>query len=467
MPKGEYAKALDYASKALDYVMYDPDANYVYAVIARRMGNLVDAKETLGWAARSMKYRSAAYCQLGEIYLMEQNFARALEFLQRSLDYDANSIQARQVLSTLYRLLENPQQAKETLNKILAIDPLNHLARFEQYLLEPDGRKLDSFQSLIRNELPHETYLEIAMYYVNLGLEDDAIRLLDAAPEQAVVRYWQAYLWREKSPERSREALRRATELSPYLVFPHREESIPVFQWADRALPGQWQAKYYLGLIYWGLRREEDALRLLNQCADQPDYAPFYLCRACLEQDSNPKQALRDYQRAHAVDPQDWRNWRRLAGFYGEQGMHDEAMKLAVEASQRFPDQDQIKVLLARSYLNNGHYRECYSVLDSADILPFEGQRDVHELFVQCQICLAMKALKQGRREESLKWLEGSKEFPKRLGTGRPQDPDFRVQDCLMMFAYEEMGAPAKAEEARKRIAGYTARRGAAELTRR
>ena len=104
--RAEYAKALEYARKALDYVMYDPDANYIYGVIARRMGNLVDAKETLGWAARSMKYRSSAYCQLGEIYLMEGNSGRALEFLQRSLDYDAHNIKAQQVLSTAYRLLK-------------------------------------------------------------------------------------------------------------------------------------------------------------------------------------------------------------------------------------------------------------------------------------------------------------------------------------------------------------------------
>ena len=50
--RAEYETALEYAHKALDFVMYDPDANYIYGVIARRMGNLVDAKETLGWAAR-------------------------------------------------------------------------------------------------------------------------------------------------------------------------------------------------------------------------------------------------------------------------------------------------------------------------------------------------------------------------------------------------------------------------------
>ncbi len=46
------AEALGYAEKALEEDMYDAEANYVYGVIARRMGKYADAKETFGWAAR-------------------------------------------------------------------------------------------------------------------------------------------------------------------------------------------------------------------------------------------------------------------------------------------------------------------------------------------------------------------------------------------------------------------------------
>jgi hypothetical protein len=139
--------------------------------------------------------------------------------------------------------------------------------------------------------------------------------------------------------------------------------------------------------------------------------------------------------------------------------MHEKSMSLAVEASRRFPDEDLIKILLARTYLNNGRYQECYSVLENATILPFEGQRDVHDLYVRCQISLALQALKKGRNEDALKRLEGSKEYPVRLGTGKPNDPDFRVQDLLMALAYARLGVPAKAEEAEKRISEWAARR--------
>jgi hypothetical protein len=47
--RGEYQKALGYGHKALETAMYNSEANYIYGVISRRLGNLVDAKETLGF----------------------------------------------------------------------------------------------------------------------------------------------------------------------------------------------------------------------------------------------------------------------------------------------------------------------------------------------------------------------------------------------------------------------------------
>jgi len=457
--RAEYKKGLEYARKALDYVMYDPDANYIYGILSRRMDNLVDAKETLGWAARSMQYRSSAYSELGGIYVMEGNLERAQEYLKRSLEYDANNVRTYEVLATVYRLLKQPRKAQETLAKILEIDPLDHLARFEQYLLEPGPATLNNFKSMIRSELPHETYLEIAVSYANLRLDGDALRVLEVAPDQATVRYWQAYLLREKSPAESRKALEKAAALSPYLVFPFREESIPVFQWAAAAQPGDWKATYYLGLIYWGLRRGEDAMKMFEACGERPDYAPAYISRAFLERDANSQKAQADYERAYAIDRKDWRTWYHLASFYAGKGAHDKALDLAVEASRQFPNEDAVKVLVARAYLNNGRYQDCNNVLANATILPFEGQSDIHTLFVQCLVSRAMADMKKGQYNQAIERLERSREYPERLGTGAPPDPDLRIQDYLLMFCYQESGAPAKAAEAGERISAYSSRR--------
>ncbi len=363
-----------------------------------------------------------------------------------------NNVRTYQVLATVYRLEKQPLKAREALAKILEIDPLNHLGQFEQYLLEPSPTALSRFQSAIRGELPHETYLEIAAYYVNLRQNGDALRVLGAAPEQATVRYWQAYLLREKSPAESRQMLEKASALSPYLVFPFREESIPVFEWAAAARPSDWKPGYYLGLIYWGLRRNLDTQKLFDGLGDRPDYAPAYISRAFLERTADAARAQADYERAYALDKKDWRTWYQLAGFYLERGNNAKALNLAADAYRQFPQEDAIKVLAARAYLNNGRYQDCSSVLANATILPFEGQSDIHNLFVECLASQAMADMKAGRYSQAVAQLEQSREYPERLGTGAPPDPDFRIQDYLQMFCYRESHQDAQAAAAMDRI---------------
>ncbi len=458
--QARYEKALSFASKALKYVMYDPDVNYIYGVISKYLGNLTDAKETLGWAARSMKYRSAAYCQMAEIYLMEKNFELAREYIKRSLDYNTYNIKAYQVKATIWRLSNQSEKVAKVLDKLLEIDPLNHLARFEQYLLESTPDKLKNFTSMIRNELPHETYTEIAMYYVNLGLHGDALKVLEVAPEYPTVRYWQAYLLKDKDPQRSQEYVKKAESLSPYLVFPYREEIIPVFRWAKEHLPSDWKTKYYLGLVYWGKGRYEDARVEFASCGQEPDYAPFYIARGFLFRNINPQKHVSDFEKAYAIDQKDCQNWHYLIGVYNEKGMSDKALPLARKAAKLFPDEDLIIVDLARTFMHNRLYKDCYSVLKTAKILPYEGQRDTHRLFVESQVYLAMEDIKKKNYAEAVKHLEGSKEYPERLGTGEPRNPDYRLQDYLTALCYDKMGMKDKSEGAKKRIFDFSILRG-------
>lgn len=452
--RAEYKTALEYAHKALNESMYDADANFIYGVIARRLDQLTDAKETLGWAARSMKFRSSAYTELGSICLMESNLDLARHYLESALKYDADNLRALQLLATTHRRAARPAEAIKILTRILDIDPLNHTARFEQYLLDPTPANRTAFTSMIRNELPHETYLEIAVDYANLKRYDDALKVLALAPEQAEIRYWQAYLQRDKPA--AAQLLKQASALSPYLVFPFREESVPVFQWAAQTNPNDWKVKYYLGLVYWGLRRAGDARREFAACGNAPDYAPLYISRAYLTRESNPDAALADFERAKAVGSDDWRNWRHLASYSLDRGLNARALELAREAARKFPAEDQLKVLLARAELANGRFQDAYDVLKDATILPFEGQRDVHSLYVQSQLGLALEQMKKGAFAEALKFIESSREYPERLGTGKPGHPDYRLQDALAMLCYEYSGQPARAPEAAARDAVET-----------
>lgn len=451
--RAEYERALEYASRALQIAMYDPDANYMFGVISRSLGNLVDAKETLGWAARSMEYRSNAYCQIAEILILEGNLESALEYAERAIDFNSYNIRAREVLGIVHRKLGHPDRADMVLGGLLEVDPLNHLARFELYLLGPDSRKLDSFKTMIRSELPHEHYLEVALFYAELDLVDEAVQVLLEAPEYPTVQYWLAYLLRNRDRSGSGAHLEVAEGLGPELVFPFREETISVLKWVITEWPGSWKAKYYLGLIYWGKGRVDEAHTLFSSCG-APEYAPFHLAMGHLEKEN----ALTHFRRALETDLSGWRNWHYLIAEYRRLSRSEEALELSKGAAGRFPDHIVITMDHVGSLFDSGRYGECLSILQDLEVLPYEGGWEAHNLFMRAQVHLALEAMEKEDYRGAVRYLEGSKEYPERLGTGEPYEVDFRMQDYLTAVAYERMGSGRRGREARQRVIDYTLR---------
>lgn len=454
--RGEYETAKFYAHRALLNEMYDPEANYVSGIIYKRLGNLTDAKETLGWAARSLEYRSSAYGQMAEIYFMEKNYELSLNYIRKALNYNAYNINAMLLEAAIYRLRSRPYKAQEVLRKVLAMDPLNHLARYEFYLSEPAQSRLEDFRSMIRNELPNETYVELALHYVNLGLEQQAIPVFEMIPDYPTGCYWLSYLTREEDPEKSRMYCDKAQDLSPWLVFPYREESIPVFEWASKESPGDWKARYYLALILWSKGRVPEARGYFDSCGDQPDFTPFYLARGHFYKSVDLQQAQTDFEKAVNVDPKSWKTWHTLIGFYNEQIMPELALEKALEAVRLFPEEDILKVDLVRAFIGNERNVEAADILDDLEILPSEGATGVHRLFVRCHVNLGLQNIQEKNYEQAILHLEKAKTYPENLGSGQPYESDQRMQDYLLAYAYDKMGDREKAEEIKKAIYDYT-----------
>jgi tetratricopeptide (TPR) repeat protein len=453
--RGEYPKALGYARKALENSMYDPEANYIYGVISRRLGDLIDAKETLGWASRSLEFRPAAYLQLAEIAFVENKTELAAQYAQRSIDFNAYESGAYEILAAAYRKMGKVEAAKDVLARLLDFDPLDHMARFELYLLDPTPKNLDAFKSMIRNELPQETYLEMAITYMRWRCDSDAAAVLRNAPEYPTVYYMLSRLLMKEFPDESKTYLGKASALSPLLVFPFREEEIPLFEWAMAVRPTDWKPKYYLGLIFWGKGRLEEAMELFEQC-DAADFAPFFLARAELFRQRSPEKAAADYERAVSLDETAWRNWHALIDFRTKSGETGKALEAAQKAARLFAKTVPVQVDLVKSFISAKKYEDAATVLDAITALPFEGASEIHGLFAQTHVQLGLEGLRAGNWTAAIGQLERSKEYPESLGTGKPFDPDCRLQDYFEFLAFQKTGQKDKAEAALQAVIDYT-----------
>ena len=479
--RGEYEIAHEFARTALSHNTYDSDANQMYGVIMDRLGETVKALEAYGWAARSPKYRSGAYASMAELYLKSGRPERAEEFAIRSLESNKQNINSYKALAVSYRKQQKLQEARSVLETMLEVDPLNHFARFEQYLLEPNDRRFEEFSSHIRNEFPHETYLELAVYYDKLGLNNDAVTLLQLWHRQPemyeryrgldrrditrmqqqssspMIYYWLAYLTREQSPQESRDHLEEAVNSSPYLNFPFRLESIPVLEWAEEQ-NNSWKNSYYLGLIYWHIGRRDEALQQFARLGEIPDYAPFYMARGLLREQLNESVdlMLSDLQKANELAPDEWRTWNELITYHLDQGNTEMAVEYAERAMERFPETDGIELSYADALLRNQQYEACVDLLEQIRVLPSEHARGSRVVYERATLLAAVEKIRGGRYEQALEYIEKAMTWPENLGIGKPYDPDVRIQNYLAAYVYEQLGDDDRAKERYDEVISYT-----------
>ncbi len=444
--RAEYLKALDHARNALAIDAYDAGANFIYGVINRQLGNLADAKDGLSWAARSLEFRSAAYEQLAEICIVENRPERAGEYSKRALEYNAGNLNARQVQAIVCRAKKDEAAARAALDEIVRIDPLSHFARFERYLLDPSEANRETFTSLVRGEFPHETCLELAVFYLNLGLTAEAVRVLESAPAHPLVDLWLGYLFRSDNPVKSKGYLEKAMAASPSLVFPHRLETIPVLRWAAAQDKG-WKASYCLGLVLWNIGKTEEARELFERVEAKPDWAPFYLTRARLRSEARDRgDVLADIQYAITLDGQNWRAWRAQTDFYEKNGDFGNAFKSAAAMYKQQPEKPALAMDYAKALLHGGRYEKCLKVLAGTTVLPYEGAWEGRDLYRQANLFLAASALRKGNAKKAVEWVGKARLWPESLGVGKPYDVDERLENFVAAAAAERKGDGKNAE---------------------
>ena len=445
----QFDSALYYSNLGLQLDAYDPGVNYYAGVNYRAQGDLLNALETFGWAARSAEYRSPAYAQMAAIEIQRGDLALGEQYAEQALDFNRYNFNALHTLAIIYRKTNRAAEADKALETLLATDALDHFADFEKYLLHNTPDNLARFKATIQNEFPYQTYLEVALQYQSLGLADDAIQVLDKAPAQPLVRLWKAYLKQDAS------ALPAIAAESPAFVFPFRLETVEVLQWATQK-SDHWKFKYYLALNDWGIQREKDALSLFQACGTVPDYAPFYTSRAFLQKGKDARQELADLETAQRLDPQDWRTTSTLIEYYERQQDHQKTLTLTTAAIKKFKGNYTLGLQHAKALLNDGQYAASVKTLEGMTILPFEGSSDGKTVYEQAYMLWALDLIGKKKYADAMTKLEKSKAWPENLGVGKPYDADTRMQEYAEAFCLQKMNKGKEAEALQTAIVEYS-----------
>ncbi|MGI8950999.1 MAG: DUF5107 domain-containing protein [Chitinophagaceae bacterium] len=433
-----YEYALQLAKRALSINTEDGEANYYYGLINVQLNNIADAKDGFDIAALTPAYRSAAYTNLSSIYLKENNSDKALMYAQKAMVNNAYNIAALQLQALIFRHENDKQNADKILDTILSLDALNHFAMFEKYLWQQDDKIKLQFTSTIQNELPAETYTELAIWYYNNNCISEAEQVFQLSPASVTATYWLAFL-NNKTID--------FDKINPSFSFPFRSETANII---EQLLKKQdnWLLKYHLALIYHDRNRINEAKQLLLSCKNIPAFAPFYATRAAIFIDSSADFILSDLKKAFQLD-NGWRYRKLLAEFYINHEHADSALQLMQPYMKQHSDDYVMGMLYGKILLLNDKYADADKLLTNLTIIPFEGATLSHELYRQAKLIESINALKNKKYIQSINFIQQAKLWPENLGVGKPYDADIdvRLENWLAYLIYKSMNKTNQAKQ--------------------
>jgi len=447
--KGEYTKGLEIINKGLSIDTYNPSLNYIAGIIYKATHDNLNAKETFGWAARSIKYRSNAFSQMGDIFLKEKQYDKAIEYANKALKFNSENIPAMEILAIAYRKMNNVSAATKSLEKIYDLDPLHHIIPYEKYLTMTNSENREFVINSHRSELAYQTYLELAISYYNRGLIDEAIKLLELGPKESINKIWESFLTKDKNK------LKTVVQSSLVdFVFPFRRETLETLKWADSII-SDWKITYFLGLNLWGKNRIDEAIEKFISLQNIPNHSTFYLSRAHLLKKTNQIDPLKDLKKAYTLDTSNWRVARALANYY----MSKEKNKDAIGIIKKTYNQNKLNYIIGMDYvkilIELKKYKTAVSSLNKLHILPYEHAGEGRDLYTSAYFGLTMEEINKKNYTKAINLINTSKKWPEQLGVGKPYNVDERIQDYLLFYCYSKLENNV-AEKYLKKIIDYS-----------
>jgi tetratricopeptide (TPR) repeat protein len=410
--RGQYQAARELAARALSVNTYDYEANYLDGLASFALGDLETAKERLGLAAYSPAYRSPAMVMIAKARMRAGHWNEARAAAERCLRADPMNPDAHLIRIASLRMAGDKTRAAASARLLLVQWPLHHAANWE---LERLGVAGVDFLSGIRNELPLETIIDVAGWYEEAGLVEDALALLALAPKHPVARIRAAYLLSRADREQDASAhLAAAAELPVDGVSPFRRESRPALMWAAEK-GGSWKFKYLAAVFLASAGEDSVADALLDECGEQDDLV-LRLFRASRREGS---ARLADLLAARKFSDS-WRVGNALAKYY--QSVEDAEAMLEVTSAftPRHPNVQSMKLLHATALLLAERIPECCQYLEGVTILPAENSGNARDIWVKAWTAAAREALKRADIPACDEALRKLSEWPENIGAGKP-----------------------------------------------
>ncbi len=394
------------------------EAHYFLGLTHRFQGAETEAYAAFYKSTWNYEWRAAAYYELAALDCCKGNFSQALEHLEAALDTNRQNNKA-QVLKAI-ALRKTGKDSTPVLNALLAIDPLDHWARYEL-------GDIEGFLEKSRNDA--QTILDIAYDYADAGLRAEAIQLLElhhnhgvtqvAVPnplgKSPMTHYVLAWL------QNSAGLLEKARAMSPDYFFPSRLHDQLVLEWALECEGTDRNAAFGLGNYLFDRKQHEAAIQAWETAREaDPEFAT--VCRnlgiAYWNVRRDGESARKAYLQAlenNPADPRVFYEYDQLRKKLDDP-VAERLAALEVEPAL-VAERDDCTVELAALYNETDQPEKALDLVQSHRFHPWEGgEGQVLRQYTSARLLLGQKALEADDAEAALDHFRLAMDTPENLG---------------------------------------------------
>jgi tetratricopeptide (TPR) repeat protein len=274
------------------------------------------------------------------------------------------------------------------------------------------------------------THIEFSVDYAAAGFYEEASALLsllthEGRTDYPMLHYFLGYFASlGGNPSAARDHYRIGADARPDYCFPNRWEEIFALLDAQRVNPQDAKAPYYLGNLWYGFRQYDDAVECWEKSVALDERFPTAwrnLALAYYNKRNKGGKALDAMEKAFALDPSDARVLMELDQLYRKLGRTPAERLSFLEKHPRLVD-DRDDLYLEKMTLLNllGRHEEARALIVKRKFHPWEGgEGKVTGQYVQAHLGLAKAALAGKRFGDALELLKKTEVYPENLGEGK------------------------------------------------
>jgi tetratricopeptide (TPR) repeat protein len=264
--------------------------------------------------------------------------------------------------------------------------------------------------------------------------------------------YYLAYLHDQLGDaSASTRSLQQAAACSPDYVFPSRPETISALQFALAKNPNDARAHLYLGNLFAGLFRLDEAVSHWESAANiDPTLSVAHrnLAAYHLHKKKDRKTAATHFARAIEARPYDQTLSRDLARIHIQEGRKDEAITVLEAMEVRVRRRGDVANMLASTYVDTGRYNLALDLLATSTFSNWEGNTQSWRTFVRARLGRGQSLMAEQRYAEALTDFEAALTYPANLGVGRAAEPEEAEGQYHRGRALQALGREADARAA-------------------